>query len=48
MKTPMTLGHKKAKAIEQLLDELGIREYSLCVLVARDFCVVVARVFVSQ
>lgn len=27
MKTPMTLGQKKTKAIEQLLDELGVGRY---------------------
>ena len=26
LKTPMTLGQKKAKTIEQLLDELGVRK----------------------
>lgn len=28
MKTPMTLGQKKAKMIEQLLEELGVGEES--------------------
>ena len=34
MKTPMTLGQKKAKMIEQLLEELGVGEdiVKLCIL----------------
>lgn len=28
MKTPMTLGQKKTKAIDQLLEELGVGTYS--------------------